>query len=426
MLIAVSILFCIAYALIAMENFIKINKAAIAVIAGVLFWVLLVANGHSAEIKTRFLEQTADIAGILFFLMGAMTIVEIIDLHQGFSVITALLSKGSKRRLLWLVGLVGFFLSAVLDNLTTTIVMVSVLSKILPKRNDLLLFTGVVVIAVNAGGAWSPIGDVTTTMLWIGGQITALSLIAKSFAPSIACTLVALVWVSVAMGEKGGERLEPGEKITIDKNEKRHGAKVFFIGAGGLLFVPVFKMATGLPPYAGMMFVLGSVWLCIELLHRSENDDYRQSRSVASALERIDLQSILFFLGILLCVGALQTVGALPNLAAWLTKRFSNVDSIVMSIGLLSSIVDNVPLVAASMKMYPLTQFGTNHHFWSFLAYCAGTGGSILVIGSAAGVAAMGMTKMDFIWFLRKISPMALVGYFAGCAVYLGMQALLH
>jgi Na+/H+ antiporter NhaD/arsenite permease-like protein len=427
MLFTISILFCIAYACIALENVIKINKSAIAIISGILCWVLLIAMPENGQaIKLRFFEQTAEIAGILFFLMGAMTIVEIVDLHQGFSVVTALLSKGSKLRLLWLIGLIGFFLSAVLDNLTTTIVMVSVLSKILSKRDDLLLFTGVTIISVNAGGAWSPIGDVTTTMLWIGGQITTMSIVAKCLVPSLVCTVVTLVWASVSLGKDGGNSLEIALENNIDKRDRKDSVIVFFLGVCGLLFVPVFKMMTGLPPYAGMMFVLGLVWLAVELLHLSKSEEYRQNKSVASALERIDLQSILFFLGILLSVGALQTVGALPRLASWLDHTFANIDVIVITIGLLSSIVDNVPLVAAGIKMYPLSQFGTNHHFWSFLAFCAGTGGSILVIGSAAGVAAMGMTKMDFFWYCRKISPMALVGYFAGCAAYLGMTGLFH
>jgi Na+/H+ antiporter NhaD/arsenite permease-like protein len=419
MTIGITMVFIVGYLLIVFEHFIKINKAATALLTGVLCWTLyvfLAPNSH--DVGTQLIEQVADIAGILFFLMGAMTVVEIIDAHDGFDMVTALLSAGSKRRLFWLVGITSFCLSAVLDNLTTTIVMVSLLSKLLPKREDLLLFTAMVIIAVNAGGAWSPIGDVTTTMLWIGGRITSFSIIKILIAPSIVCATVPLLWESFRM--KNGSEIIYYQKTTLLKSrEESIGKLVFFFGIGVLLFVPVFKTATHLPPFIGMIFGLGILWVVTEVLHRNGDDEKRRIHSVARALQRIDMPSIMFFLGILLSISALQVVGILPTLALWLGHTIGSMNVIVLAIGLLSAIVDNVPLVAGAIKMYPLSQFGTDHHFWSFLSYCAGTGGSALIIGSAAGVAAMGMAKIDFVWYLKRITPLALLGYAAGAAVYL-------
>jgi Na+/H+ antiporter NhaD/arsenite permease-like protein len=330
------------------------------------------------------MEQVADIAGILFFLMGAMTIVEIIDAHSGFDTVTAILSAGSKRRLLWLVGITSFFLSAALDNLTTTIVMVALLSKILPKREDFLLFIGIVIITVNAGGAWSPIGDVTTTMLWIGGQITSMSIIKSLIIPSLVCAAIPLAWVSFRLKD-GGEKIQNLRSRVLSSREQRIGKLVFFLGVGALLFVPVFKTITHLPPFIGMMFGLGILWIVTEMLHRKGDEEKRNSHSVVGALQRIDMPSILFFLGILLCISALQAAGILPSLAMWLDRTIGNLNVIVLAIGLLSAFVDNVPLVAAAIKMYPLSQYTTDHHFWSFLSYCAGTGGSALIIGLLQG-----------------------------------------
>jgi Na+/H+ antiporter NhaD/arsenite permease-like protein len=428
MTLAVSSLFIIGYLLIAFEHIVKVNKAAIALLTGVLCWTLFMfttPDPHAAIILLS--EQIPDIAGILFFLMGAMTIVEIIDSHNGFDAVTSLLASGAKRRILWLSGLVSFFLSAVLDNLTTTIVMVSLLSKVLPKRSDLLLFIGMVIIAVNAGGAWSSIGDVTTTMLWIGGRITSLSIVKALFVPCLVCTVVPLAWLSLLVKnepEKHGLQ-SPSAPGSSRPGATAAGAFVLSLGIGALLFVPVFKSVTHLPPFFGMIFGLGVLWVATEFLHRKRDEEYRQSRSVVRALQRIDLPSILFFLGILLGVSALQVAGVLPGLAAWLDRTVKNSTVIVLIIGIISSIVDNVPLVAACIRMYPLTHFPADHHFWSFLSYCAGTGGSVLIIGSAAGIAAMGIAKINFFWYLRKITPIALAGYFAGAIVYLVLNVFL-
>jgi Na+/H+ antiporter NhaD/arsenite permease-like protein len=420
----IAVVFVCGYLAIAGENFIKVNKSATALLTGVLCWTLYIfGSGDHRVVNARLFEHTADIAGILFFLMGAMTIVEIIDAHHGFDTVTTVLAAGSKRRLLWLVGITSFFLSAVLDNLTTTIVMVSLLSKILPKREDLMLFLGLVIIAVNAGGAWTPIGDVTTTMLWIGGQVTTLSIIKKLFAPSLFCVFVPLLWISLRM-KNGGEKNAEYRPEALDDRQRRIGTLVFFLGIGSLLFVPVFKSVTHLPPFIGMMCSLCVLWVVTEFLHKKSDEEVRHSRSVVRALQRIDMSTILFFLGILLCISALQSVGILAGLAVWLDQTIGNINIVVIAIGLLSSVVDNVPLVAAGIKMYPLTQFPPDHHFWLFLSYCVGTGGSMLIIGSAAGVAAMGMAKIDFFWYLKRIMPLALAGYFAGAIVFLFQQRL--
>lgn len=416
---AIALVFIFGYALIAAEHFIKINKAAIALLTGVICWSLYVFGEHlSHEVGVQLMEQVADISGILFFLMGAMTIVEIIDAHNGFNLVTTILSAGSKRRLLWLVGLITFFLSAVLDNLTTTIVMVSLLTKVLKDRNELLLFVSLVVITANAGGAWSPIGDVTTTMLWIGNQITSMSIIKMLILPSIVCAIIPLAWVSIRL-KNGRGKIIAEDSSNRNSNGQRTGTIVFIIGIGALLFVPVFKTITHLPPFVGMLFGLSVLWIVTEILHRNSDNEKRRYHSVSTALQRIDMPSILFFLGILLSISALQSVGILTALAVWLDRTIGNIDVVVLAIGLLSAIVDNVPMVAAAIQMYPLSQFGTDHHFWSFLSYCTGTGGSALIIGSAAGVAAMGMAKIDFFWYLKKITPLALLGYGAGAVVYL-------
>jgi Na+/H+ antiporter NhaD/arsenite permease-like protein len=411
--------FVVGYIFIATEHFTKINKSAAALLTGVVCWTVYALGapgGHDAG--TQLMGQVADITGILFFLMGAMTIVEIIDAHNGFETVTAILSAGSKLRLLWLTTIAGFFLSAVLDNLTTTIVMVSLLSKILSKREDLLLFTGLVIIAVNAGGAWTPIGDVTTTMLWIGGRISSFAIIKILLAPSLVCAAVPLLWISFRFKD-GKDKIKFRGENLLTVQEQRAGRLVFLVGVGVLLLVPVFKAVTHLPPFIGMIFGLGILWVFTEVLHRKGDEEKRHRHSATRALQRIDMPSVMFFLGILLCISALQSVGVLPALALWLDRFVGNTKIIVLAIGLLSAIVDNVPLVAGAIKMYPLSQFGADHHFWSFLSYCAGTGGSMLVIGSAAGVAAMGMARIDFFWYLKKITPLALAGYIAGAAVYI-------
>jgi len=417
------VVFVLGYIAIATEHLIKINKAAVALLTGVLCWVILISGSLDAlTVRYQLMEHVGEIAGILFFLMGAMTIVEIIDMHNGFNVITGRIASAGTRRLLWLIGILSFFLSSVLDNLTTAIVMVSLLTKLVPKRENLLLFIGVVVIAANAGGAWTPIGDVTTTMLWIGNRVTTFPLMANLFLPSLACLLIPLVWITFRMKNEPSSHVET-KGTTVVRSERIQQTTVFSLGLAGLLFVPVFKAVTGLPPFVGMLFSLGILWVVTEFFHRN-NHERQQTHSVVKALQKIDMATILFFLGILLSVTALESAGLLFSLGTFLEKQIGNSTVTVFLIGLLSAIVDNVPLVAAAMKMYPLSHYATNHDFWLLLAYCAGTGGSILIIGSAAGVAAMGMAKIDFFWYLKKIAPLALLGYCAGVIAYL-IQTLL-
>ena len=371
----------------------------------------------------------------MFFLIGAMTIVELIDAHEGFAVITDRIKTKNKVKLLWIVSLITFFLSAALDNLTTTIVMVSLLRKLIQDQQQRWFFAGVVVIAANAGGAWSPIGDVTTTMLWIGGQITTAKIIVGIIIPSLVCLIVPLIYLSFKM--KGNvDRPRKAETVDhyLDPTTPFERNFVFFAGILGLLFVPIYKTFTHLPPFMGMMLSLGVLWLLTDLLHRSKNREFRTKHSVVGVIRKIDTPSVLFFLGILLAVGSLQSAGHLRELAVGLdnsigTNEASGVYIVSVIIGFLSSIVDNVPLVAASMGMYPLAAEGffmQDGLFWEFLAYCAGTGGSALIIGSAAGVAAMGIENISFGWYLRNISLLAIVGYLAGAAVYILEHALVH
>ncbi len=328
MILAITAAFIVGYLFIASEHFVKINKAATALLTGVLCWTLHVfGSPDNHAVGAQLMEQAADIAGILFFLMGAMTIVEIIDAHSGFDVVTTILSAGSKRRLLWLVGVTAFFLSAVLDNLTTTIVMVSLLSKLLPKREDFLVFTGVVIIAVNAGGAWTPIGDVTSTMLWIAGRITSLSIIKLLFAPSLVCAIIPLVWVSFRMKD-GNEKINFQKADTLTTRERNTGRLVFFLGVGALLLVPVFKAVTHLPPFVGMIFGLGILWIVTEVLHRKGDEEKRRLHSVTRALQRIDMPSIMFFLGILSerfrAAGSGRTSGSGPMARPYHRKHASH------------------------------------------------------------------------------------------------------
>ncbi len=418
--ILLTIIFVLGYAAIAFEHPIKINKAASALITGVLCWTVLIVFGpDSHEINHQLEEHMGELSGILFFLLGAMVIVELIDAHDGFQIITDRINTDSPAKLLWMVGLITFFLSAALDNLTTTIVMVSLMRKILKDQKDRLFFAGIIVVSANAGGAWSPLGDVTTTMLWIGNQITAGSIVVSVFLPSLACLAVPLLYLTWKM-KKDAQRL-PGVtlKKMANKTTDRERNIVFFTGVAGLLFVPIFKTITHLPPFMGMLFSLGVLWVVTELMHHEKDTEEKSILSVVHALRKIDAASVLFFLGILVAISALQSAGMLKDLAIWLTDTIGNENVIVVAIGLLSSIVDNVPLVAAAQGMYSLEQYPTDHTFWEFLAYCAGTGGSALIIGSAAGVAAMGMERIDFFWYLKKISLLALLGYFAGVAVYL-------
>lgn len=410
--------FIIGYIAIAFEHTIKINKAATALITGVVCWTIYILfTGNKQEVTDTLLRHLGDHSQILFFLLGAMTIVELIDAHDGFEIITKRITTKNKKKLLWIIGLLAFFLSAVLDNLTTAIVMISLIRKLMADKQDRLLFAGAVIISANAGGAWSPIGDVTTTMLWIGGQITAANIIVKLILPSLVCMTVPLLVMQLFL--KGEVQAPAGQFNGAEVQNELHRKIVFFAGVGILLMVPAFKTITHLPPFMGILLGLGILWIIVEILHSDKDEQDRKQYTVAYALRKIDSPSILFFLGILLAIAALDSTGQLQQLAQGMDEKIRNENLIVLSIGLLSSVVDNVPLVAASMGMYSLQQYPTDHYFWEFLAYCAGTGGSILIIGSAAGVAVMGIEKIDFIWYLKRISWLALIGYFTGALIYI-------
>lgn len=420
MITAIVIVFILGYAAIALEHGIGVNKAASALITGVLCWTIyIVATGNTHIVSEQLTEHLGELSGILFFLLGAMTIVELIDVHDGFNIITDRIHQTNKRKLLFIVSFITFFLSPILDNLTTTIVMVSLIRKLMKEREDRLLFVGMVVIASNAGGAWSPIGDVTTTMLWIGGQITAANIIVQLFLPSLVCLLVPLTVLSSRLK---GNVVRPDVNHAENKHaelSKRQQYIVFFSGVLILIMVPVFKTLTHLPPYMGILIGLGLLWVITEIMHGGKSDKDKHHLSVSHALRKVDSPSILFFLGILLSIAALQSTGILSSVADWLAVKIGNENYIAISFGLLSSIVDNVPLVAAAQGMYTLEQYPTDHSFWEFLAYTTGTGGSALIIGSAAGVAAMGMENINFFWYLKKISLLALLGYFAGAGIYI-------
>lgn len=506
-----AVVFVLGYLAIALEHNLHIDKAASALFTAVVIWTLLVigadtlladhvaeaadtgAHGVSALINTELRHHLAEIAEILFFLMGAMVIVELVDAHDGFDAITSRIQTTNATTLLWIIGILTFFFSALLDNLTTTIVMVSLLRKLIADKQLRWWFVGIVVVCANAGGAWSPIGDVTTTMLWIGSQISANRIIVDLIIPSLIAAIVPLAiltWmlkgqqVSRPVLEKAppqasssnylgqpvvagnasettllstGTTAEPfmtntqasgseviqGSAAATGADEKpidlpistRQRTTVLALGLGALAFVPVFKTITHLPPYMGILFGVAVLWIFTEITHRHQDWYVKQHVTVVGVLQRVDIPSILFFLGILLAVSGLATAGHLADMAHLLDTTFGNLYVINVFIGLLSSLVDNVPLVAGAMKMYPLleqgsmaglsgnelarqSQFMQDGQFWHFLAYCAGTGGSCLIIGSAAGVAAMGMEKIPFMWYLKRISGLALAGYLAGAATY--------
>ncbi len=424
MTVLLIIIFLAGYAAIAFEHVLKINKTAPALLAGVLCWtVYILFSDNKEEVGTQLVENLGEFSGILFFLMGAMTIVEIIDTHNGFDIITQRITQRNKRKLLWIISGITFFLSPVLDNLTTAIVMVSLLQKIITDEKERLYFVGMIVIAANAGGAWSPIGDVTTTMLWMGGQITAANIIKVLFVPSIVSLIVPLVLISARL--KGTLETVKAE-AAVKETTLSHNHKAIILTSGilVLLMVPVFKTLTHLPPYMGVLIGLGVMWIITEKLdgHREENE--RFYLSPAYALRKIDTPSILFFLGILLSIAALERAEILSTLATSIDHYIHNEHAIAMALGLLSSIVDNVPLMAASQAMYPLSEYPQDHSLWEFLAYTTGTGGSILIIGSAAGVAVMGMAKVDFFWYLRNISWVALLGFFSGSLVHILLEKL--
>ena len=428
MLLTLVIVFVVVYAAIALEHPLSINKSASALVgAGLLWTIYAVQLGDPSLIGEQLSESLIATAQVVFFLMGAMAIVEVVDAHDGFEVITSRIKTTELSSLMWLVGFVTFFLSSILDNLTTTIVMVSLMRKLLDKRDDRLFFAGIIVIAANAGGAWSPIGDVTTTMLWIGGQITTVEIIKGLFLPSLINLVIPLVvtsfWLKGQMVIPPTQAVSQSAALPTSPFERQ---LMFYLGLGILVAVPAFKTWTHLPPFMGILFGLGLLWLVGDLVHKEKPDEDKAHLSLGHALTRIDMPSIVFFIGILLSVATLEHTHILSAVAQWLDNTVGRQDVIVMIIGLVSAIVDNVPLVAASMGMYSLEQYPTDSFLWEFLAYCAGTGGSILIIGSAAGVAAMGLEKIDFIWYLKKISGLALLGYFAGAIAYIIQFQLTH
>lgn len=435
------VLFVIGYACIALEHPLKINKSASALLLAALLWVCAVIGGESLLLNDaalrdylminpgsgfsdwlihhKLIEILGDVSQIIFFLMGAMTIVEIIDNQGGFSIITEKIATTHKVKLLWIISLLSFFMSAVLDNMTSAIVMVALLRKLIGNKQDRWFYASMVIVAANSGGAWSPIGDVTTIMLWIAGKVTTLNIIEMTFIASLVSLIVPLVVLSFIM--KGNVERPHSAHASEEYSAPRWQQILFLVlGVACLIFVPIFKTITHLPPYIGMLAGVGVMWVTSEIVHRKSEKEVQHRHSITNVLSRIDVPSLLFFLGILLAVNALATVGHLELLSQKLDSiplsEPSKYYVINMIIGVLSSVVDNVPLVAGAMNMY---SFPTDHYFWEFLAYCAGTGGSILIIGSAAGVAVMGMEKIDFIWYLKKISWIALIGYFAGCGVFI-------
>lgn len=412
-------LFVITYLAIAFEHPLHINKSASALLGAGLLWTIYAVTASDPAVVSEQLGRTvAETAQIIFFLIGAMTIVEVVDAHNGFDVVTARIQTKSLVRLLCLISLITFFLSAILDNLTTTIVMVSLLRKLLKEREERLFFAGMIVIAANSGGAWSPIGDVTTTMLWIGGQITAVKIIQQLFLPALVSLVIPLTITGWLL--RGRPVISPGSVYASNtKTSSFERNTMFFLGLGVLTAVPAFKTITHLPPFMGGLLGLGLVWLVGDLLHKDKTSSDKLHFNLARALSRIDLASIVFFIGILLAVATLEHSHVLAAAAGWLDQTIGRLDVIVVLIGLLSAVVDNVPLVAASIGMYSLEQYPADSFLWEFLAYCAGTGGSILIIGSSAGVAAMGMEQIGFYWYLKTISLLALVGYFAGALVYI-------
>jgi Na+/H+ antiporter NhaD/arsenite permease-like protein len=374
-------------------------------------------------------EKFSATAEILIFLIGAMTIVELIDLHKGFDVLKNAIRTKSKIKLLWILGIIGFLLSAIIDNLTATIVLITVLRKLIHKKEERIWFASLIIIATNSGGAWSPIGDVTTTMLWIGNKITADGLMEYVVIPSVVCFIVPYAIASRLEIFKGNVNIPEAKQS--DEYALLSSKKMLYLGLGAIIFVPIFKTVTHLPPYLGMVFSLGIVWLISEFIHPEENFDKKNNTrySVHTALSRIEFSSILFFLGILMAVGCLEVlvfgsihnepVGTLHYAAESLSNAIPNLDLVVMLLGVFSSVIDNVPLVAATMGMYT---FGIDSPVWHFIAYCAGTGGSMLIIGSAAGVAAMGMEKIDFIWYLKKITWLAFAGFLAGALCFIATE----
>jgi NhaD family Na+/H+ antiporter len=409
------VLFSIGYFAIILEHYVKVSKAAIALIIAVGCWMIYFLSHLSplSESLTKLNHHVSDVSQIIFFLMGSMTLVEMIDSHRGFKKVTDLIQTSSKRWMLWIIAFVSFFLSSVLDNLTTTILMISLLRKLLPDPKERFLLCCIVVVAANAGGAWTPIGDVTTTMLWINGQISTVAIMKSLFLPSLISLLVPLVIYTFNLKGQYTKSIEAKDVVPEEP-----GAKIVFcVGVGALIFVPIFKAWTGLPPFMGVLIGLGVLWLVTDLLHHKY--EQRQHLRIPHILTRIDTSGVLFFLGILLCINALESAGLLQQVARWLDAEVHSEAMIATLIGLFSAVIDNVPLVAATIGMYPLDSYPIDSRLWQMIAYAAGTGGSILIIGSSSGVALMGMEKIDFIAYLKKASLPVLLGYLAGMGIYL-------
>ncbi|MCP5470197.1 MAG: sodium:proton antiporter NhaD [Chlamydiales bacterium] len=408
------IFFIIGYLAIIFDKFLHVNKAAVALVMGVVCWLLYFGESMHLISASAMAEQIYDVAQIIFFLLGVMVIVEMIDSHHGFKLITDMIYTSSKRRMLWFLIIISFFMSAVLDNLTSMIVVISLLRKMIPNVKDRWLMGSVIVIAVNAGGAWTPIGDVTTTMLWINEKISTWQTIKTLFIPSIVCVLVSGLLATLLIK---GENEKVEGSFTMHKMEP--GARrVLGLGLLSLVMIPVWKAALHVPPFMGALLGLGIIWLITDIIHFRYGEE-RWHLRVLHVLTKVDISGIFFFLGILLAIDALGTAGILSNFAHFLERIVPDQKWVAMIIGLISSIVDNVPLVAATMGMYDMAQFPPDSMLWQLIAYCAGTGGSILIIGSAAGVVFMSMEKIDFFWFAKKVGWIALVGYLAGFFTYL-------
>ena len=445
MVLALISIFIIGYTCIALEHPLKVNKTATALLLGTALWAVfsfcniifrpdLDIEQWRSFISGNLIENLGETAEIVFFLLGAMTIVTLVEDYQGFRIITDKITTTNKKKLLWELSLLTFFLSALLDNMTTAIVMCALLSKLIADKKERWLFAGMVILAANAGGAWSPIGDVTTIMLWIGGQVTTVNIMVKTLVASLVCMAVPVLIVGATLK---GDITHPDSENSGVEVPVHLRRLILIMGIAALIFVPIFKTITHLPPYLGMLFGLGVLWVTTEIISRKYEKDGHKLPTAVSTLEHIDVPTILFFLGILMAVACLKVAGILGDLAGGLNDAFLNINMgdepvgfflIDLIIGVLSSVVDNVPLVAAVMGMYPITDgalFAVNHPFWEFLAYCAGTGGSLLIIGSAAGVAVMGMEKIDFIWYLKNITLKALVGYIAGALVFVLMDVTL-
>ncbi len=407
-------IFLVGYVFIILEHLTKINKTPIAILMAVLAWTLLFTDATCPLAGSLLClgKHIADVSQLIFFLLGALTIIEIVNIHRGFNVVADWIRVTSKRKLLWTTAWMAFFLSSVLDNLTTTLVMVTLLRQLIDDRETRWILGGAVVIAANAGGAWTPIGDVTTTMLWIGGQLSTGGILTSLFLPSVVCLAVSLL-VLTPLLEGNFVRSKAQEQHFVSPLSKT----IFYFGVGALIFVPFFKAITGLPPFMGMLFGVSAIWIFTDVMHKGHGD--REHLKVPCALSKVDLSSTLFFLGILLCVNALDTAHILEKLAHWLNQAVHNDTLIATLLGLFSAVIDNVPLVAASMGMYDLSIYIQDASFWKLIAYCAGTGGSILMIGSAAGVIYAGMEEISFNWYVKRMSLPALCGYFSGIIVYL-------